>query len=135
MQTSTIGDQINQKVDIQQVGTDFVNYFYNNLKTNLQELVNSGLLRNHTRIKYMNKEYKGNELIQLLLQLSQEINFIIEENIIMDSGGRRADILTSGKIQSLKTQEMFSFSQYFTIANNKDGKWFLHNSLLSILKC
>lgn len=134
MQTSTIGDQINQKIDIQQVGNDFVNYFYNNLKNNLQELVNSGLLRNHTRIKYNNIEYKGSELINLLVQFNQEINFVIEENIIMDSGGRRADILTSGKIQSLKTQEIYNFSQYFTIANNKDGNWFLHNSLLSILK-
>ena len=134
MQTSTNGDQINQKVDIQQVGINFINYFYNNLKNDLQQLLNSGILRNHTRVKYNKKEYKGNELLQLLFQFSQDINFIIEENIIMDSGGRRADILVSGKMQSNKTQEIFSFSQYFTIANNKDGNWFLHNSLLSILK-
>ena len=51
----------------------------------------------------------------------------------MDSGGRRADILVTGKIQMIKTHEILRFSQYFTIANNKDGNWFIHNMLLSVL--
>ena len=51
----------------------------------------------------------------------------------MDSGGRRADIMVVGKAQNVASPEtLYRFSQYFTIANNKE-KWFLHNSLLSVL--
>lgn len=133
MQTDNSGDQINQKVDIQQIGIDFVNYYFSNLTNNLDVLLSSHLLKPHTRIKYKNLEYKGNELVKLLGELNSLILFQIEEIITLDSGGRRADILVIGKCQTKDlTKKLFKFSQYFTIANNKEN-WFLHNSLLSIL--
>jgi hypothetical protein len=133
MQDERIGDQINQRVDIQQVGTNFINFYYTTCKNNINTLFTSGVLKNHTRLRYKNIEYKDQELAKLLTQINQESNFILEETIIMDSGGRRADILVTGKIQMIKTHEILRFSQYFTIANNKDGNWFIHNMLLSVL--
>jgi hypothetical protein len=133
MQDERIGDQINQRVDIQQVGVSFINFYYTTCKTNINTLVTSGVLKNHTRLRYKNIEYKEQELVQLLTQINYDSNFILEETIIMDSGGRRADILVTGKIQMKRTHEILRFSQYFTIANNKDGNWFIHNMLLSVL--
>jgi len=133
MQDERIGDQINQRVDIQQVGASFINFYYTTCKNNINTLVTSGVLKNHTRLRYKNTEYKDQELVQLLTQINYDSNFILEETIIMDSGGRRADILVTGKIQMKRTHEILRFSQYFTIANNKDGNWFIHNMLLSVL--
>jgi len=133
MQDARIGDQINQRVDIQQVGNNFINFYYTTCKNNINALFTSGVLKDHTRLRYKDKEYKEQELVQLLTQINQESTFVLEETIIMDSGGRRADILVIGKIQMIQTQEIFRFSQYFTIANNKDNEWFIHNTLLSIL--
>lgn len=134
MQTTSTGDQINQRIDIQKVGREFVNYYFTNCKSNFQAIISSGIFREHTRIRYKEKEYKNQELVNLLSGLNQQLTFMLEEIVIMDSGGRRADILVVGKVQDLKSLEkIYRFSQYFTIANNKNGHWFLHNSLLSIL--
>lgn len=133
MQSDHTGDQINQRVDIQEIGSQFVNFFFTNSTQGLQTLMSSGIIKNHTRIKYQNKEFKGEELINLLIQLNSNLVFNIEETIIMDSGGRRADIMVIGKAQhKVHIDKMYRFTQYFTIANNKEN-WFLHNSLLSIL--
>lgn len=133
MDLNTTGDQINQRIDIQQIGTNFLNFFFTNSTQNIQNLISSGIIKEHTRIKYQNKEFKGDELVALLVQLNSTINFIIEENTIMDSGGRRADIMVVGKAQSkIEHNKYYRFTQYFTIANNKEN-WFVHNSLLSIL--
>ena len=133
MQSDHTGDQINQRVDIQQIGSQFVNFFFTNSTQNLENLISSGVIKNHTRIKYQNKEFKGEELISLLIQLNSNLMFNIEETITMDSGGRRADIMVIGKAQhKTQTDKMYRFTQYFTIANNREN-WFLHNSLLSIL--
>ena len=100
-------------------------------------------------VSFINNERSETSLVQELnskdkfykFQIAQkwhakfmpDIEFRYDEIIIMDSGGRRADILVVGKAHSRESSEkVYRFSQYFTIANNKD-KWFLHNSLLSIL--
>ena len=133
MESNTTGDQINQRVDIQEIGTQFLNFFFTNSTQNLENLISSGIIKEHTRIKYQNKEFKGQDLISLLVQLNSNLNFNIEETIIMDSGGRRADIMVVGKAQNkIQQTKFYRFTQYFTIANNK-GNWFVHNSLLSIL--
>lgn len=133
MESNTTGDQINQRVDIQEIGTQFLNFFFTNSTQNLENLISSGIIKEHTRIKYQNKEFKGQELVSLLVQLNSNLNFNIEETIIMDSGGRRADIMVVGKAQNkIQQSKFYRFTQYFTIANNKEN-WFVHNSLLSIL--
>ena len=133
MQDARNGDQINQLVDIQQVGNNFIDFYYTSCKSNINNLFTSGIFKDHTRLRYKDKEYKEQELVKLLTQINQESTFVLEETIIMDSGGRRADILAIGKIQMRQSGEIFRFSQYFTIENNKDGNWFIHNTLLSIL--
>jgi|TARA_B100000524_G_scaffold345895_1_gene245224 hypothetical protein len=128
----TSGDQINKKINIQEVGLEFIDFYFQNIKTNLNILYESNMIRNYTRIKYKNVEYKEQELYNLLNQLGTQINFFGEESIIMDSGARRADILVNGYITQNDDLNKIRFCQYFTIANNHEG-WFIHNSLLSIL--
>ena len=128
----TSGDQINKKVNIQEVGIEFINFYFQNIKNNLNILYESNMIRNHTRIRYKNIEYKEHELFNLLNQLGTQLNFFGEETIVMDSGARRADVLVNGYITQNDNLNKIRFCQYFTIANNHDG-WFIHNSLLSIL--
>ncbi len=126
------GDQINQKVDIIKVGNDFINYFYNNWLNDPSALVNT-VIKNHTRLKFSNCVYQGEDLLKFLILTKEKgISFQIANVEIMDSGARRADILVTGKVrESHNTNELLNYCQYFTIANIKDG-WFIHNSLLSI---
>ena len=127
------GNQINQRIDVSLVGKEFANFYYTNLKDNIQHLLTSGILKKHTRILYKNVKYKEDQLAQLLLQMHNQLIFTIEDTSVMDSGGRRADILVQGTVFEKTKSQTLRFSQYFTIANNNDN-WFLHNSLLSILE-
>lgn len=128
----TSGDQINKKINIQEVGLEFINFYFQNIKSNLNTLYESNMIRNHTRIRYKDVEYKDQELFNLLNQLGNQINFFGEEIIVMDSGARRVDILVNGYITENNDINKKRFCQYFAIANNNKG-WFIHNSLLSIL--
>jgi hypothetical protein len=128
----TNGDQVNQLVDINLVGTQFVQFYYQKWISNPQEIFQSGIVKDHTRIKYKNTVYKGNSLLQLHTDThAKGISFQLNDIQVLDSGGRRADILVVGKLKETTQSQEMTFSQYFTIANNKEN-WFLHNSLLSI---
>lgn len=127
------GNQVNQLIDVSNVGKEFVNFYYSNLSTNINQLLSSGIIKNHTRILYNNFKYKGDELTQLFLHMHNQLIFYLEDIIVMDSGGRRADVLVQGTIFEKTKSQNLRFSQYFTIANNNNN-WFLHNSLLSILE-
>ena len=116
----TTGDQVCQRVDITQVGTEFVQYFYEKWMTNPNELLQSGIFKDHTRLKTKGVVYQKADLIQMLITSQQAgISFTINDLQIMDSGGRRADILVIGKIKETTQSEEMNFSQYFTIAKNK----------------
>jgi len=130
MQTS--GDQINRKVNVPEVGNQFVHFFFQSLKEDVNKLYESQMIRNHTRIKYQNIEYKDIPLRVLLEEIKDKLIFYGEEIIVMDSGARRADILVNGFVISKNGNQKMKFAQYFTIANNHDN-WFIHNSLLSII--
>ncbi len=130
MQTS--GDQINKKVDVPKVGNEFVHFFFQSLKEDVNRLYETQMIRNHTRIKYQNLVYKDIPLRALLEEIKDRLNFFGEEIIVMDSGARRADILVNGYVITKIGNQKAKFAQYFTIANNHDN-WFIHNSLLSII--
>ena len=128
----TTGDQVNQLVDINLVGTQFVQFYYQKWISNPQEIFQSGIFKHHTRLKYKGTIYKGEALAQLHIDTHKKgISFQLTDIQVLDSGGRRADILVVGKLKETTQSQEMTFSQYFTIANNKEN-WFLHNSLLSI---
>ena len=131
-QAHTSGDQVNQYIDINKTGTDFVNFYYQKWISNPQEIFQSGIFKDHTRLKYKGIVYSNHSLCQLHIDTyNKGISFKINDIQILDSGGRRADILVIGNLKESTESQQLTFSQYFTIANNKE-KWFLHNSLLSI---
>ena len=129
---STTGDQINQKIDVPAIGCQFVNFYFQNLKENINNLYSSKMIKKHTRLKYKNLEYKEQALQNILIEIGTTLQFFIEDILVMDSGARRADILVHGHLIQNGQDKKYRFSQYFTIANNHDD-WFIHNSLLSIL--
>jgi len=130
----TSGDQINKKVNVPEIGNQFIAFYFQSLNANIQKLYESSTIKPHTRLKYRNIEYKDEQLKVVLQQIGAQLNFIIEESIVMDSGARRADILVNGYIvPNNDNTKKVRFAQYFTIANN-NKEWFIHNTLLSILE-
>ena len=115
------GNNINNHIDLNKVGADFVNYYYNNL-SDLQKLIDEEILVPFTKLKYNDYVYSNDELIQFLIQLSEQ-NIIINNINVLDSGSRRLDILINGTINDEP------FSQYFLLCYLKC--WYLKNSLLN----
>ena len=61
----TSGDQVNQLIDINAVGTQFVNFYYQRWISNPQEIFQSGIFKDHTRLKYKGTVYKGETLAKI----------------------------------------------------------------------
>ena len=129
MECETTGDQINQKVDVNKIGMDFIQFYFEKFTKSPDELINSGLFKPHSRIKFKDNTFKGESLINFIKQTGLNSTIHINDIQILDSGGRRIDILISAKIN--KDMIVHNFNQYFTLANIKD-QWFIHNSLLNI---
>lgn len=129
MECETTGDQINQKVDVNKIGMDFIQFYFEKFTKSPDELITSGLFKPHSRIKYKGNTFKGETLINFIKQTGLNCTIHINDIQILDSGGRRIDILISAKIK--KNMVIHNFNQYFTLANIKD-QWFIHNSLLNI---
>lgn len=127
--TAKLGNNINQKIDTNLYGTEFIKYFYTNWSTNLQELLNKKIINEHTKIKFKKVKYQKEDLIKFLTQINNEgVVFNIIDYEISDSGSRKIDILVNGEITvNNNTNE---FTQTLLIANNK--YWFLQNSLFII---
>ena len=47
---------INQRVDIQEIGTQFLNFFFTNSTQNLENLISSGIIKEHTIISFHNQK-------------------------------------------------------------------------------
>tara|TARA_B100002019_G_C20950120_1_gene441185 strand:- start:63 stop:464 length:402 start_codon:yes stop_codon:yes gene_type:complete len=133
MEVETSGDQINRKVNVEEIGINFTKYFYKNWQESPQNLFSSNTFKNHSRLKFKNKVYQKEELVKFFTEtFSNGIIFEILEIQVLDSGARRADILVVGKLFEKKTNSSLNFSQYITLAHLSDY-WFIHNSLLTIL--
>ena len=103
------------------IGTEFINFYYNNCCTNTNILHNN--IESYSKFVYNNITYYGNDIITLL----QSFNNIIFSNInfeILDSKSRQIYILVNGNINHK------NFSQSFLLSFNK--KWIIINSLLII---
>lgn len=128
------GTNIVQKIDINQLSSEFLQFFYNTWKTNPQNFITSGLFYDHSRLSFDGTVYKGIDIVTFLNSIYQEcigscLDFTIKKFNCMDSGSRRIDILVNGFINKQGTQ--YPFSQYFMVAHIKDS-WKLHNSIINI---
>jgi hypothetical protein len=121
---------VNQLIDISNVVTQFINIFYNLWITNPIELKNRGLIKHFSKISFNKNIFKGDDFINLLINLKQQgLQINITNYEFLDSGSRRIDILLSGTINNISNNIIKNFSQTFLIANHNDN-WYIHNSML-----
>mgnify|MGYP001246130506 CR=1 FL=1 len=129
MEVETSGDQINKKVNVEEIGINFAKYFYKQWQESPEQFFTSNVFKKHSRLKFKNQIYEKESLLNFFKEtFSNGINFELDDIQVLDSGARRADILIVGKMNN----STYRFSQYITIAFLNDH-WFVHNSLLSIL--
>jgi len=129
MECNNTGEQINQKVDVNKIGMDFIQFYFEKFTKSPDDLITSGLFRPHSRIKFKGNVFKGESLLNFIRETGINSTVHINDIQILDSGGRRIDILVSAKIN--RNMIIHNFNQYFTLANIKN-EWFIHNSLLHI---
>jgi len=125
------GTNIVQKIDISQLSSEFLQFFYNTWKTNPQTFVESGLFYDYSRLSFDGTIYKGIDIVTFMNSVwyQSNLSFDIKKFNCMDSGSRRIDILVNGFINKQGTQ--YPFTQYFMVAHVKDS-WKLHNSIINI---
>jgi hypothetical protein len=120
-----VGNNINNKIDINETGIGFINYFYS-LLPNYQQLIIDEVIKDFTVINCNNIKYEKETLIQIIETLSHNI-YNINNISVIDSGSRRLDILVSGMLNGTNY-----FSQFFAICN-ANNKWYLRHSIINIM--
>jgi len=124
------------------IASQFIAYFYQTWISNPETLLNDGVIKSHTKLKYNNNMYKGPDFIEHLKMFScPDLQFIDCNSDIIDSGSRQIYILVTGTITNLSST--YTFSQSFVIVfateigdetkpKIKSKKWILNNSILII---
>ncbi len=125
---SKSGNNINQIIDVAQTVNNFIQVYFSYLNSNPHILVNEKIIDFNTTFKYNDNKYINADLINLLNEF-KNYNYTIDNLDYLESGSRRIDILTNGKM--IKDDETFIFNQTFLICFAND-KWFLKNSILII---
>jgi hypothetical protein len=113
--------------DGQQIGQQFIEFFYKNWIINpdiLQEVILS-----YSKLKYNNKSYEGNDFILILKLLANNIQFNNFKYEIIDSKSRQIYILVTGNINNTIFTQSFVIS--FT-GNTNLRKWVIISSILII---
>lgn len=119
------GTNIVNKIDFQFLAKQFTDFFFLCWKNGKIEI--NTILDEHSRLKYQNNIYKGNEQIinVLFTMASSGIDFVINDINAMESGSRRIDIMVNGYISKHR------LSIYFLITYQNEA-WKLQNSILNI---
>lgn len=116
------GSNINQKIDVNEVVSNFITYYFTNLTTNQNKLYEDGIISFNTGIKYNSIYYEKGELETFLLNFYNS-NININKYEYIESGSRRIDIVVHGSLNE------GNFFQSFLLCNLKDNKWFIKNSI------
>lgn len=120
------GNNINNYIDIGIVAENFIQKYYTSISTNnIQELIDSKILRDYTSIKYNTEKMQGGGIITFLNRLS-EYKINVNSYNYIDSGSRRIDISTVGTLKN--DLENLNFNQTFLLCN-QDNSWYIKNSI------
>ena len=135
MEVEKTGFNINNKIDIEETGKKYINYFYKCWNDDISTLIKDNFIKKYTRFQYKNATHKYEDFL-LFLEYTKENNILnkmsIKEIQIMPSGSRRMDILVSGIITE-NNKITSSFTQYFLIVSEpkEPESWFLQNTMLN----
>ena len=122
----------NIKYNSNEVGQNFIQYFYNSWLGNPQDLLNT-VIGEKSKIKYNNLIYEYTDFVFLLNQLKTNgLELSVSKYEILDSKSRQIYILAKGTIKN--SQSTNNFSQTFILMHNNkgDNEWLLINSILII---
>ena len=135
MEVEKTGFNINNKIDIEETGKKYINYFYKCWNDDISTLINDNFIKKYTRFRYKNATHDYEDFL-LFLEHTKKNNILnkmsIKEIQIMPSGSRRMDILVSGIITD-DNKLASSFTQYFLIVSEpkEPESWFLQNTMLN----
>ena len=136
-QNSRIGDNINQKINPVTIATNFVNYYYTALDTNLNSLIDVNgkfIYKNNSELCIQGVLSKGTDQIyQKIVELHKRgCKHKINSLDVVTSGSRRLNILVTGQIQL--DGFVYSFSEYFHLASGKkEGDWWIQSDIIRTL--
>ena len=87
------GYNINQLIDTNKVGIDFIEYFYSNWFNNPDLMKEQNIIKNYTKFQYKNQKHDMDKFLDFLrLSKDRLTNIELRNKEIMQSGSRRLDI-------------------------------------------
>jgi len=136
-QDPTIGNNINQKANYNNIAYNFIQFYYDSLDKNLNNMfdINKNFIYKETsEFCLQGVLTKGGEKIySKLLELNQRgCQHKINSVDVVTSGSRRLNILVSGQIQL--DGFTYSFTEYFHLASSKkENNWWIQADILRTL--
>ena len=118
----------------QEIGKQFVNFYYPTVMTNPNNLIDSKgncLFKHRTCYKIQGQEVIGtNDIISSLFNLlNRGVKYEVYNTDITADGNRRINILVTGRMSI--DNLTYNFSEYFHIGcSNKDSDWFIQGAIL-----
>lgn len=114
--------------DGEDIGRQFINFFYTSWSTNQDALTE--VILHYSKLKYNNIIYSGNDFINCLkLFASSGIQFTNCRFELLDSQSRQIYILVSGQLNQTHFQQSFVLSY---AGSKKMRQWVVISSLLII---
>jgi len=128
-QHSSKGENILQKLNPTEIANQFVTNFYTALISNPNQLISSGILKEHTELKLDQQSYKGQNLLNILTQIRTTISQYkqCKQITFIEKGSRTMNIL----VQFPKDKSEKMYIQEFTIVFNKI--WWVQSSIFMII--
>ena len=131
------GYNINQKVDYNIIASNFVNFYYHNLDTNLSNLIDVNgkfIYKGNSEYCIQGQIIKNQEQIYArLLELNKRgCAHNVHSIDVVTSGSRRLNILVTGQIKL--DDFLYSFTEYFHLASGKkENEWWIQSDILRTL--
>lgn len=130
MKKKNNGDNINQKIDLGSLTSEFINFYFESINNNPQKLAESNTIREYTDLKMNNTKYRGEEFFNIIVDFfKRNIKFKPTKVEFLESGSRRVEIVVLGIASDGVNSK--NFCQTFVISNN--DSWFLKNSMLILI--
>lgn len=117
--------------DLQALGEQFANFYYDTYKTNRANL--AGLYRPSSMMTYQGSQCMGPEqIMERISQLSfQTINFNLADKLVQPTVNNGCILMCSGQLQCDQDQPL-SFTQIFVLMQDAQG-WYIHNEFFNLI--
>ena len=126
----TSGNNINQKINPEQVAKNFLQWFYHNLNLNVDNLFPK-VWKDYSEMDVNSQKIKGLGFIYTKMkEIFDNTNSNPESFQYILNGSRCIIILVTGK--ATKNNVTRNFSKVFQLVHDKKTSWFIKNLLIKI---